>query len=95
MTWDARDSMPQRKQGEGLAPPARHAPTEEAANGHLAPPVPLPTYAQAAAYLTPDEEGEPIRWTLQEERALMADGIWPEREWSAWRHAMTRGVVAE
>ena len=96
MTWQPRDAMPAKKIGDGLVPPTRSSSAEEPASGHLAPPVPLPTYAQAAAYLTPDDEdGELIRWTQQEERALMAEGIWPEREWSAWRHAMTRGIAAE
>jgi hypothetical protein len=54
----------------------------------------IPTYAQQHQYTLESDEGTPWRPSQDQERELIAEGIWPERQWSIWKHAMQRGVQA-
>lgn len=90
MTWNSRDAMPPvRRDKTAQAPPWQPGETS-------ATPMPekIPTYTQQALYLLANEEEGLARLTPEQERMLAADGIWPEREWSIWKHAMTRGIQA-
>lgn len=91
MTWSARDGIPRQKRGKFT--PAPRPPVESGPRS--ADPDKVPVYAQRAEDQLVRGMDAPFRFTSAEERDLMAEGIWPEREWSIWRHAMTRGIQAE
>jgi hypothetical protein len=88
MTWNARDAMPQPKRGKVAAAPG--------GGRSDAKPLPeqVPTYAQRSASLMHAETDGEFRFTQAQERELIAEGIWPDRQWGIWRHAMQRGIQA-
>ena len=55
----------------------------------------IPTYAQQSVQRLGDEEEGPYRFSTEQERELAAEGIWPERQWTIWKHAVTRGIQAQ
>jgi hypothetical protein len=79
--------MPQPKRGLVASAPERSATTPGNQD-----PEKVPTYAQQHRYIQGDEGEKAFRFSQEQERELVAEGIWPERQWSIWRHAMQRGI---
>ena len=91
MTWSARDSMVKASRGErGAFGKKVGADGEKPAVAAV--PDKVPRYAENAEYRQRTDDETPFVFTRSQEVALMEDGIWPDRQWSIWRHAMTRGI---
>lgn len=87
MTWSARDTLPKPKRGK-----AASAPEPSTGTSVQRDPDKVPTYAQAHRHTLGAEDETQFRLSLDQERELAAEGIWPDRQWSIWKHAMTRGI---
>lgn len=90
MTWSSKDAMPVSPRSTTATPPVPGT----GAAPPLSIPEQIPTYAQQRGYLLESDEEHNNALTAEQERMLAAEGIWPEREWSIWRHAVTRGIKA-
>ena len=79
--------MPPVKRGKVASAPERSGGDPVARD-----PEKVPTYAQHQRQMFADEQDKEFRFTQEQERELIAEGIWPERQWSIWKHALQRGI---